>query len=163
MTKRILIIGCGSIGERHLRAFLKNDQSSESSPPRPTPNCANTSPHTHQVETVADYREVIGRDDVTAALVATPAPSHVPIATSILEAGRHVLIEKPLSLDQTGLDDLVRLRDTRRTGRGHRLRLSLHPGRRRRPRIYPARRIWTRPARHHRLRPAFPHLPSGLP
>lgn len=112
MTRNhIVIIGCGSIGERHLRAFLSNGQigviAAESNLELRERIAA-----THQVETVADFREVLRRDEVTAALVATPAPSHVAIATTILEAGRHVLIEKPLSLARTGLDQLIALRDT---------------------------------------------------
>jgi predicted dehydrogenase len=111
--KSILIIGCGSIGERHVRAFLKNDQVNVIAA-ETNPELRGHIAATHQVEAVADYRAVIDRDDVEAALVATPAPSHVPIATDILEAGRHVLIEKPLSLEQTGLDRLITLRDSRR-------------------------------------------------
>jgi predicted dehydrogenase len=44
-----------------------------------------------------------------AAVVATPAPSHVPLATRLAEAGLHLLIEKPLS---TGLDGVDRLLET---------------------------------------------------
>jgi len=44
-----------------------------------------------------------------AAVVATPAPSHVPLATRLAEAGIHPLIEKPLS---TSLDGVDRLLDT---------------------------------------------------
>lgn len=108
--KKILIIGCGSIGERHLRAFLHNADLGVIAADT-NPDLRQRMAETHGVESVADYREVIGRDDVAAAVVATPAPSHVPIALSVLEAGCHVLIEKPLSLNQSGLDDLVRLRD----------------------------------------------------
>ena len=109
--KSIVIIGCGSIGERHLRAFLKNDQIKVIAA-ETNPELRERMATTHGVDTVADYREVLDRDDVIAALAATPAPSHVPIATDILESNRHVLIEKPLSLEQTGLDQLVTLRDS---------------------------------------------------
>jgi len=109
----IIIIGCGSIGERHLRAFLKNDQ------------CRVIAAETnaalrkhiaevHGVETLADFRPGLERTEVIGALVATPAPSHVAIAREIMDSGRHVLIEKPLSLDLGGLDDLLSLRDTRK-------------------------------------------------
>jgi predicted dehydrogenase len=109
--KSIVIIGCGSIGERHVRAFLKNEQVKVIAA-ETNSELREHIASKHRVEAVADYRAVIDRTDVTAALVATPAPSHVPIATDILEAGRHVLIEKPLSLEQTGLDRLIALRDS---------------------------------------------------
>ena len=101
--ERILIIGCGSIGERHLRAFLANGQLGVIAAEM-NPELRERIGRTHGVETVADYREAIVRPGVVAALVATPAPSHVTIATDCLEHKRHVLIEKPLSLDRTGLD-----------------------------------------------------------
>jgi len=109
----VLIIGCGSIGERHLRAFLKNDQvnliAAETSA-----SLRQRIAETHQVETTDDYQKVLGRDEVVGALVATPAPSHVAIARTLMDAGRHVLIEKPLGLELAGLDELRALRDSRR-------------------------------------------------
>ena len=48
---------------------------------------------------------------MTAAIVATPAPSHVPLGRALLEQGLHVLLEKPLALGLDGLEDLRRARD----------------------------------------------------
>jgi predicted dehydrogenase len=39
-------------------------------------------------------------------VIATPAPAHVAMARRCLDAGRHVLIEKPLSLDLNGIAGL---------------------------------------------------------
>ncbi|MFT4287068.1 Gfo/Idh/MocA family protein [Nocardioides sp.] len=44
-----------------------------------------------------DLAEVLGRDDVHAVAIATPARSHRPIAEAALAAGKHVLVEKPLA------------------------------------------------------------------
>jgi predicted dehydrogenase len=41
--------------------------------------------------------EVLGRDDVHAIAIATPARTHQPIADAALRAGKHVLVEKPLA------------------------------------------------------------------
>ncbi|WP_110182151.1 Gfo/Idh/MocA family protein [Nocardioides solisilvae] len=41
--------------------------------------------------------EVLGRDDVAAVAVATPARTHQGIALAALRAGKHVLVEKPLA------------------------------------------------------------------
>src|SRR5262249_24555681 len=46
----------------------------------------------------ADYRRVIGRDDVDVVTIATPNSSHEEISVAALEAGKHVLCEKPLAL-----------------------------------------------------------------
>src|SRR4051794_20809432 len=45
-------------------------------------------------------------DPPDVAVVATPAPSHVPLATRLARAGVHVLIEKPLSTSTEGIEEL---------------------------------------------------------
>lgn len=48
-------------------------------------------------ESATDWREVIARDDVDVVDVVTPGDSHAEIAIAALEAGKHVLCEKPLA------------------------------------------------------------------
>jgi predicted dehydrogenase len=48
-----------------------------------------------QVTTALD--DVLGREDVDAVAIATPASTHHAIATRALRAGKHVLVEKPLA------------------------------------------------------------------
>ena len=48
-------------------------------------------------ESSADWREVVARDDVDLVDVCTPGDSHAEIAIAALEAGKHVLCEKPLA------------------------------------------------------------------
>jgi predicted dehydrogenase len=45
-----------------------------------------------------DFREVIARADVDAVMVATPDHWHVPIGIEAARAGKHVSVEKPLSI-----------------------------------------------------------------
>jgi predicted dehydrogenase len=44
-----------------------------------------------------DWREVVARDDVDLVDICTPGDSHADIAVAALEAGKHVLCEKPLA------------------------------------------------------------------
>lgn len=44
-----------------------------------------------------DWREVVNDPDVDAVLVATPVDSHFRIALAALRAGKHVLVEKPIT------------------------------------------------------------------
>src|SRR5690606_36117799 len=48
-------------------------------------------------ETATDWRQVLERDDVQIIDVCTPGHLHHEIALAALEAGKHVLVEKPLS------------------------------------------------------------------
>jgi predicted dehydrogenase len=54
-----------------------------------------------------DYREVLARDDVDAVLILTSMPLHGEIARAALAAGKHVLVEKPMSVDLAEAQALV--------------------------------------------------------
>lgn len=54
-----------------------------------------------------DYRDVVARDDIDAVLVLTAMPSHGEIASAALAAGKHVLVEKPMSIHLAEAADLV--------------------------------------------------------
>lgn len=48
-------------------------------------------------ESATDWREVIARDDIDIVDIVTPGDSHAEIAIAALDAGKHVLCEKPLA------------------------------------------------------------------
>ena len=54
-----------------------------------------------------DLDEALGRPEVHAVLIATRHRLHVPQALAAIEAGKHVLLEKPLSIDRDGLRALA--------------------------------------------------------
>src|SRR4051794_1089537 len=56
-----------------------------------------------------DYQVVVHAADIDLVVVLTPPAYHYPIAAAALEAGKHVLVEKPMALD---LDDAARLVQT---------------------------------------------------
>ncbi len=47
---------------------------------------------------VTDYRQVLADPDIAAVVVATPHKWHYPITMAAIEAGKHVLCEKPLGM-----------------------------------------------------------------
>lgn len=49
------------------------------------------------VSTTASFDEVPNDPSVSAVAIATPAATHFPLATTALDAGKHVLVEKPLT------------------------------------------------------------------
>jgi len=48
-------------------------------------------------QTSGDWHEAIARDDIDVVDIVTPGDTHVEIAIAALEAGKHVLCEKPLA------------------------------------------------------------------
>ena len=63
----------------------------------------------------------LAHDDIDLVVVATPNQTHVPFATAILEAGKHLTVDKPFT---TTLAEATFSRETRRGPRAHSLRLS---------------------------------------
>ena len=110
----ILVIGCGSIGERHLRTFLATGRA-EIVACDTRPEIRALMSEKYGVVTTGDWSAALQDSAISGVVIATPAPHHVAIATRCLEAHRHVLIEKPLSLDLSGTEQLVAARD--RSGR----------------------------------------------
>jgi predicted dehydrogenase len=49
------------------------------------------------IEIETSLERLLARDDIDAVAIATPARTHGPIALAALEAGKHVLVEKPLA------------------------------------------------------------------
>ncbi len=114
ISNSILIIGCGSIGERHLRCFQQTGRCQVT-------GCDTSAAlrermaETYGVPTSEDAAAAIAGGAFDAVVICTPAPLHVPLAILALNAGHHVLIEKPLSHSLDGLPDLFAARD--RSGR----------------------------------------------
>ena len=55
-----------------------------------------------------DVREVFDDPDIDAVAIATPVGTHARLATQALEAGKHVLVEKPLATSVREAEALVR-------------------------------------------------------
>jgi predicted dehydrogenase len=60
----------------------------------------------------ADFDDLLG-SDVDAVVVATPVPTHYELAKRALEAGKHVLVEKPPAMRSAEIDELVALAEAR--------------------------------------------------
>jgi predicted dehydrogenase len=103
---QILVVGVGSIGERHVRCFQTTRRAHVSI-------CDANDTQLHSVAERYDIQNAFrGIDEALtntfdAVVIATPAHLHVPMAIQAAQAGCHLLIEKPLSVDLTGVDELL--------------------------------------------------------
>ena len=62
-----------------------------------------------------DWRDLIARDDVQLVDICTPGDSHAEIAIAALEAGKHVLCEKPLANSVAEAEAMVRAAEAARS------------------------------------------------
>ncbi|MBV8481112.1 MAG: Gfo/Idh/MocA family oxidoreductase [Actinobacteria bacterium] len=56
-----------------------------------------------------DFTEMLADDELEAVVIATPVPTHYALAKQALEAGKHVLVEKPPAMKAGEIDELVAL------------------------------------------------------
>jgi len=59
----------------------------------------------------ADEAAVLGNDEINAVLIATTHSSHAALTAAALEAGKNVLVEKPLALDRDQLNLVIEARN----------------------------------------------------
>jgi predicted dehydrogenase len=114
MSISILVIGCGSIGERHLRCFRATGRAVVAA-------CDSNAAlldriaSQYQVAVFADLHAALAANRYDGFVICTPAQAHLDIATLGLEHGAGLLIEKPLD---TGLDKVPEVgREIARSGK----------------------------------------------
>ena len=103
LINRILIVSIGSIGKRHLRLARKLMPNADIRILRHLP--------TNKVPEYSDgcffsiEESIVFAPQI--AVIANPAPFHIPIAQALAEMGVHLLIEKPLSSSLNGVMKLL--------------------------------------------------------
>ena len=121
------LVGFGAWGSHHARAIA-------STPTARLVAIAARSPESQaaaraefpQADVMADYRQLLARDDLEAVAIVLPSHLHFEVASQALAQRKHALLEKPMALslaDCQALIDLARRHD-RLLAIGHELRLS---------------------------------------
>lgn len=94
----LLVLGCGSIGERHLRCFLNTGRTTIAVCDTNRQLVKEVSER-YQVPGFANLAEAETEFKASAWVICTPAQTHLPLALRGLAAGCHLLIEKPLAVE----------------------------------------------------------------
>ncbi|MBA3231261.1 MAG: Gfo/Idh/MocA family oxidoreductase [Acidobacteria bacterium] len=107
---RIGVIGLGVMGEQYVRILQAHNGASVTAvSTRRTDRLVEVATQ-HGVEhRYTDYRELLQSGRVDAVCVATPDSAHAGPVRAALEAGLHVLCEKPFTTSLPEADDLLRL------------------------------------------------------
>lgn len=105
MAKRVLVCGAGSIGRRHIANLLQ--LGAEVLVWRTRVYLLAEIARDFPVRTYTDLSAAIAEAD--AVVVATATDQHLAFAIKVLKANRALFIEKPVSHDWTGIEDLRQL------------------------------------------------------
>ncbi len=108
------LIGCGGITEYHLQAYRAAGYRVVALCDIHRPNAERRQkefyPH---ADIYDDYRDVLRRDDIEVVDIATHPPERPPLIEAALQAGKHVLSQKPFVLDLDVGERLADLADRR--------------------------------------------------
>lgn len=106
---RIGLIGCGGIAERaHLPALeAQPDVEVVAVCDIDTKRCALVADNHKIPEVFAGYEELLSDPNIDAVDICTPNYAHEKPAVAALEAGKHVLVEKPIARNATEAQEMV--------------------------------------------------------
>lgn len=108
------VIGCGAWGRNHVRTFASLDGCIVRRAADPLEERLGFIKRRFaSVAATRDPAEVIHADDVNAVVIATPTATHYSLTKEALEAGNHVLCEKPLALRTGEAEDLTVLAESK--------------------------------------------------
>jgi predicted dehydrogenase len=61
----------------------------------------------------ARFEDMLEDSELDAVVIATPVPTHAPLAKQALEAGKHVFVEKPMAMNAAGAEEIAALAEQR--------------------------------------------------
>jgi len=105
-VKKVLLIGTGGIGKRHIRGFLKTGRA-RLSVVEPDAEKRADATQTYDIERGFARLDDAPLRDFNAAVVCSPAHTHIAIGQRLAEAGLPFLLEKPLSVSMDGVDRMI--------------------------------------------------------
>ena len=113
---RAAVIGAGFVGPHHVDAIRRTGYAevvalAGTDPDRAAAKAASLG----VARSTADAGELLYDPDIDAVHICTPNTTHVAMAAMAMEAGKHVVIEKPIATDTEGAERLVAIQ--RATGR----------------------------------------------
>jgi len=108
---KMAVIGTGYWGKNHVRVLnelLEEKKIDELFVCDVDENKIKEIADAFEIPHYTNYKELI-TSDVDGVVIATPSETHYEIAKEFLEAGKNVLVEKPMTLDSKEADELIKI------------------------------------------------------
>lgn len=101
------LVGCGRIAPRHVQSLADLPGARLLAVADVVPSRAERLARQAGADACRDLREVLDRRDVDVVTICTPSGLHPEMAVSALQAGKHVVVEKPMALDLAAADRMI--------------------------------------------------------
>lgn len=124
---RFALVGFGAWGSHHARAIVESPRTELVAIAARSEKSQAAAREAHpNVRVVGDYRELLNDPVIEVVDVVLPSHLHHPVGCAVLNAGKHLLMEKPMGINEAECNDLIRLaaEQKRLLAVGHELRLS---------------------------------------
>jgi len=93
----VAVIGVGSMGRNHARVLTEIDEVNLIAVADSNPVAAERVARAYRVPAYPDYRELLERERPEMVVVAVPTAAHLEVSLAVIEAGCHLLLEKPIA------------------------------------------------------------------
>ena len=110
MTQRVAVIGCGVWGRNIVRNFY-NLNVLDTVCDIDEDNLQKVTEQYPGVKVTKDFHDIINNKEITGVCVVTPSHTHYKMVKAMLEAGKNVYVEKPISTVAEEARDLAKLAD----------------------------------------------------
>lgn len=94
---KVAVIGVGSIGQHHARNYRQSSLSLLTSVADASIEIGQRVAELQDVPFYQDYQEMLDKEKPEAVSIAVPTEAHFPVVQDALNAGCHVLVEKPIA------------------------------------------------------------------
>ncbi len=108
MTLKVAVIGCGSIARhRHLVEYHAHPRVEITAVCDIVESRANEMAEKYNAKAYTSYEELLANEKVDAVSVCLPNALHAPVSIAALNAGCHVLCEKPMATSREEADQMI--------------------------------------------------------
>jgi UDP-N-acetyl-2-amino-2-deoxyglucuronate dehydrogenase len=104
---RFGLIGCGRVAPRHAQSIAELPGARLTAVADIRESRANRFAAEYRADPYTDYRRLLDRTDVDVVTVCVPSGLHAQVALDALQAGKHVIVEKPIALALTDADRMI--------------------------------------------------------
>ncbi len=105
---RFAIIGCGRIAPKHAESIVALEEAELVAVCDIVPERAQAFADKYGAKPYTSYEEMLAKEEIDVVTIATESDLHAPIGITCAQAGKHVMVEKPMAMTLASADELIR-------------------------------------------------------
>jgi predicted dehydrogenase len=113
MTITFGLIGCGRVAPRHAQSMAQLHEVRLAAVADIRVERGQRFADDYHAAAYTNYHDLLSRPDIDAVSICVPSGLHAQVAVDALQAGKHVLVEKPIALSLADADRMIRVAQER--------------------------------------------------